>query len=96
VSESVSEEAEVIKLKEKEERRRLRHNEESRIYYWKHRERLLQQKKAKYHSDENVRQRKLRYQNRYDDNHRQQISDYHKAYNHKHKHNLNKPKPKQR
>jgi hypothetical protein len=79
VSVSESEEAETIKRKEREDQRRQRHNEIGRIYYWKHRERLLQHRKTKYHSNENVRQHKLKYQKRYDDNHRQQISDYHKA-----------------
>lgn len=91
-SESESESEELIKLKEKEEQRRLRNNERGRIYYWKHRERLVQYIKARYHSNENIRQRKLEYQKWYDDNHRRQISERHKTYNHNR--SLNKPKPK--
>jgi hypothetical protein len=59
-------------------RRRQRHNELSRISYYRYRIKYLAHRKRRYHENQQVRQRKLEYQKRYLRNNLEKILAYQK------------------
>jgi hypothetical protein len=72
--ELVSEAEEPLRLR----RRRQRHNELSRISYYRYKEKYLAHRKRRYHENQQVRQRKLEYQKRYLRNNLEKILAYQK------------------
>ncbi len=65
---------------QKQKQRRQLHNEYTRNTYRKYRDRYLAHRRRRYHSDENVRRRKLEYAWKYYRNNVDKIAAYQKAY----------------